>query len=77
MAAVLAALAAVEEEARKAAWERGARVAVVVTAAERAEVERVVCAAAGRMEGVRVAACGAQARAAAEERAVTEYAGVA
>ena len=51
--------------------------AVVVTAAERAEVERVVCAAVGRMEGARVAACGAQARAAAEERAVTEYAGVA
>ena len=77
MAAVLAALAAVEEEAREEAWERGARVAAVVTTAERAEVERAVCVAVGRMEGVRVAACGAQARAAAEESAVTEYAGVA
>lgn len=54
MAAVLAAPAAVVEEAREAAWEKGARVAVVVTVAERVEDGWVVVAAVGREEGVRV-----------------------
>ena len=77
MAVVLAALAAVVEEAWEAPWERGARVAVVVTAAERAEDGQVMVPAAEILEGARVAACAALARAAAEGRAVAEYAGVA